>query len=309
MISGDNQSGSASLTMALRYWDWTGNAIRDLQPKSTDPNILPAEILNYVESKTNLKAIQRTAGDINTIKRLVYAGIPVIVETGLQVSSDQPWSSQYELITGFDDDWESVSILASYDIPGVYAEIGYIDFSQDWQAYNNLFIVIFPPSLQDRVDRILGAGTSFTPNDQYSSQTGAVQENVGNILYQFYDLYYQGTIEMQLNDYQLASSIYDQAFNILNHLTYDGRPWQFLASKSFPYQAYFYTKQYLRIIDLATQILRNNQNQEESYYWRSLAENALGDRNSAIIDMSRAVRIDPNFKLGVAWLARYRDGG
>ena len=48
---------------------------------------------------------------------------------------------------------------------------------------------------------------------------------------------------------------------------------------------------------------------EEIYYWRALAEEALGDKTNAMQDLKSALRINPNFYPAVARLENLlRDG-
>jgi tetratricopeptide (TPR) repeat protein len=63
-----------------------------------------------------------------------------------------------------------------------------------------------------------------------------------------------------------------------------------------PYVAYYYTGRYQDVIDLAHTTLINVDKPvlEETYYWRGVAKEALGDRNGAIEDLQRAFDLNPN---------------
>ncbi len=74
-----------------------------------------------------------------------------------------------------------------------------------------------------------------------------------------------------------------------------------------PYWAYFYSGRYYDVINLATQTLNYMSEPvlEESYYWRGLAREALGDVDGAIADWRTAVQHHPNWEPALAQLQRY----
>jgi len=73
-----------------------------------------------------------------------------------------------------------------------------------------------------------------------------------------------------------------------------------------PYFAYYYTSRYGDVINLATQTLENMSEPvlEESYYWRGLAREALGDVSGAIGDYRTSVQMHPGFEPAMAQLNR-----
>jgi tetratricopeptide (TPR) repeat protein len=77
-----------------------------------------------------------------------------------------------------------------------------------------------------------------------------------------------------------------------------------------PYWAYYYSGRFKDLIDLATDTLDTAEKPvlEESYYWRALAREALGDKTGAIADLQQAVQINPHFILGMDQLRRLADG-
>lgn len=65
-----------------------------------------------------------------------------------------------------------------------------------------------------------------------------------------------------------------------------------------PYWAYYYSGRYQDVIDLATTTLdaMSEPVLEESYYWRALAREALGDTKGAIKDLRSALKFHPSFE-------------
>jgi len=62
-----------------------------------------------------------------------------------------------------------------------------------------------------------------------------------------------------------------------------------------PYQAYYYTGRYGDVINLANTTLAAMSEPvlEEAYYWRGMAEAALGDFAAARKDFQKALRLNP----------------
>ncbi|HEX2697638.1 MAG TPA: hypothetical protein VHM28_08010, partial [Anaerolineales bacterium] len=64
-----------------------------------------------------------------------------------------------------------------------------------------------------------------------------------------------------------------------------------------PYSAYYYTGRDNDVVNLSTLTINNASEPaiEESFYWRGLAELALGDQNNAITDFHTSLMWHPNF--------------
>src|SRR5512134_3280868 len=93
--------------MVLSYWGWTGSQYETreyLRPSYAieDKNVNAFEIVDYVEKYTEYDALWRVGGDLTTLKRLVAAGFPVLIEKGLHPSHDA-WLGHYQTVSGYDD--------------------------------------------------------------------------------------------------------------------------------------------------------------------------------------------------------------
>ena len=100
-----NNCGPANLAMTLSYWGWQGDQ-RDtaavLRPGEYDKNVMPAEMVAFVEENTDLKAVARVGGDLETIKRFIAAGFPVLIEKGYDPEHDD-WMGHYLTLNAYDD--------------------------------------------------------------------------------------------------------------------------------------------------------------------------------------------------------------
>ncbi len=103
---------------------------------------------------------------------------------------------------------------------------------------------------------------------------------------QFFAWFNRGSSLVQLQDYAGAAAAYDEAFRLQAALEPDHRPWRMLWYQTGPYWAYQYSGRYYDVISLATRPSRASEPVlEESYYWRGMARNALGDVTGAVEDL------------------------
>jgi hypothetical protein len=303
-----NNCGPATLSMNLTYYGWQGDQIvirsvlRPNDPRVDDKNVMPAELAGYAESQ-GFRALVRSAGDLLTIKRLVAAGIPVIIEKGF-LPPKQQWMGHYELVTGYDDGRERFITQDSYimaDYPLPYAEL-----AERWRDFNYLYLVVFPPERAAEVQAILGTQADETANFQFAAERAAAEteELSGRDL--FFAWYNRGTSLVGLEDYVGAAAAYDQAFAVYAALPAEERPWRMLWYQIGPYPAYYHTGRYQDVINLAktTIAVFDKPVLEESYYWRGLARQALGDQEGAIADLQRAAQLNPTSTGALDQLAR-----
>ena len=80
-----NNCGPATLGIALSFWGWNGDQqpiAAFTKPNSRDKNVMPYELVEYVEEETEFEMIARVGGDIELLKRFLASGMPVIIEKG-----------------------------------------------------------------------------------------------------------------------------------------------------------------------------------------------------------------------------------
>ena len=78
------------------------------------------------------------------------------------------------------------------------------------------------------------------------------------------------------------------------------RPCRMLWYQTGPYFAYYYTGRYYDVISLATAaieaVVDNRPALEESFYWRAMANYALGDQAQALEDFKASLQWHPDFE-------------
>ena len=303
-----NNCGPANLSMALSFWDWEGDQ-RDtaafLKPVQDDKNVMPYEMVAYVEEQTPLNVIVRVGGDLELIKRFIAAGFPVLVEKGFDVPA-KDWMGHYQLITGYDDERQRFTAQDSYD-GGPNLPVPYDKFKQYWRHFNYLYMVIFPPERELEVRVLLGPHADENYNFHHAAQLASTEIYTLTGRPQFFAWFNRGSNLASLKDYAGAASAYDEAFNLYPSLDLEIRPYRLMWYQTGPYWAYYYTGRFDDIIGLANNTLYYTIDEptlEESFYWRALAKEALGNVSGAIEDLREALIHHPDWEPALIHLER-----
>jgi hypothetical protein len=331
-----NYCGPANLTMALKYWGWSGN--RDdvaaaIKPGENDPNkefidrgksdynIMPYEMVDFVNDQTDFKALYRYGGDEELLKRMVAAGFPVIIEKGYyqrDTNGKISWMGHYSFITGYDEAQGNFVWQDSYpnrcqdmENPAVVEKkgrdnlISYDDLLSAWRGFDFIFVVVFPADREAEVMQALGpwADPAWAAQRALETARADTADMTGND--QFFAWFNLGTSNVALQQYADAATAYDQAFALYADLSNDNsqRPYRILWYETGPYWAYYYTGRFQDVINLADTTLNSlvsTPTLEESLYWRALAEYALGQDAAAYSDMRSAVYYNKNMQAALA---------
>ena len=269
-----NNCGPANLAMDLSYWGWQGDqsdTAAILKPNQRDKNVMPYEMVDYVNEHTGMKALERVGGDLQMLKSFIAAGFPVIVEKGFEGPHFDGWMGHYEVVNGYDDARERFITQDSYIMANL--PVPYADMENYWRQFNYLYIVVYPPERESEVMAILGPQADETYNYQYAANKASEEIFSTSGRDQYFAWYNRGTNLMYLQDYTGAADAYDKAFALYPSIPEKDRPWRMLWYQTGPYFAYFFTQRYYDVISLATTTIDNANEPaiEESYYWRGRA--------------------------------------
>ncbi|HET9909072.1 MAG TPA: C39 family peptidase [Anaerolineales bacterium] len=300
-----NNCGPATLGIALSFWGWEGDQqpiAAFTKPNSRDKNVMPSELVAFVEEETEFDVVSRAGGNVELLKRFLASGMPVIIEKGFEGPKLEGWMGHYVLVTGYSDAEERFTVQDSFFGPD--QGMSYADLESYWRAFNFAFLVVYPADRKDDVENLLGP----LVDEEYSYRSAG--ETASNEIYlltgrdQFFAWFNRGTNLMRLQDYAGASQAYDQAFQLYPSLPEKGRPWRMMWYQTGPYWAYYYTGRYQDVINLATQTLdaMSQPVLEESYYWRALALLAWGDSKGAIKDLRSSLEYHPGFEPSITRL-------
>lgn len=296
-----NNCGPANLAMALSYWGWQGDQ-RDtrayLRPNLAvdDKNVMPEEMVVFVEQFAGLKALTRVGGDIELLKGFIAAGFPVVIEAGHHPPKDW-WMGHYLVVSGYDDEqglfWVQDSLL-NPDVPLPYTELS----ERWWRDFNYVYLIIYPAEREAEVMAILGPRADEAYSYQMAAQRALEEIPRLQGRDQFFAWFNLGSSRVGLGDYAGAAEAYDQAFELYQRLSEDQRPYRLMWYQIGPYQAYYAVGRYQDVVNLAntTFIWVGQPVLEESYYWRGMAYAALGQTNQAIADFTKAATLNPYYE-------------
>ena len=293
-----NNCGPANLSMGLSYWGWDGNQNDTgsyLRHSAFDKNVMPGEMQAFVLDNTDYQALTRVGGDLQTIKKLLAAGFPVLIEKGYDPPDDD-WMGHYLTLNGYDDAQAKFTAQDSLIMPDY--PLPYDLVEQRWRDFNHVYLVIYPQERTLELESILGAQFDQNANYEHAAQKARqeIEEMAGRELY--FAWFNLGSNLLALEDYAGAAAAYDQAFAVYPTIPEDERPWRVMWYQDGPYEAYYHVARYQDIINLAntTFFALGEYTLEESFYWRGMAKLALDDYNGAVFDLKKALELNPHYK-------------
>lgn len=292
-----NNCGPANLSMTLSYWGWSGDQLETgayLRGGEYDKNVMPSEMYSFVAEETDLKALVRVGGNLETIKRFIAAGYPVLIEKGYDPPHDD-WMGHYLTFNAYDDALDQFTTQDSLILPDL--PVPYEQVEERWRDFNNTYLIVYPPEREAEVLSLLGPDADETYNYESTAQRALQETNTLAGRDQFFAWFNLGSNLVVLGEYAEAAAAYDSAFAVYPTIPEDERPWRVMWYQDGPYAAYFHTGRFQDIIDLAntTFFALGEYTLEESFYWRGMAKKALDDMNGAIFDLKKAVELNPRF--------------
>lgn len=317
-----NNCGPATLAMGLSYFGLVtrqSETASYLKPDPEDRNVSPHEMVDYVNKFTAFEAISRANGDLDTVRRLLSRGMPVIIETGIDPPGDfswMAWYGHYLLVVAYDDAAETVWVYDSWlgttnEVPtvedeggdviaegssdGLGRELSYSEFDRYWRQFNRRYIVLYEGGDAAVVEAVVGGQMDDVVMWErgLARALAEVQVEPENAFLWFN----VGSSHTRLGNYEQAAVAFDKARQV-------GLPWRMLWYQFAPYEAYYELGRYGEVVDLATVTLDRRPYFEESFYYRGLARVALGEVTAGRADLERAQAFNPNFELAGEALGR-----
>jgi hypothetical protein len=305
-----NNCGPATLSMTLSYFGLHVNQTQTaafLKPNPEDRNVTPEEMVAYVQQHADgVAAIHRANGNLDTIRRLLAHDIPVVVEIGIDPPGEfrwLGWYGHYLLIVAYDDDREQFWVYDSWfgtseePLQNAHPDgrmLSYAEMDEYWLHFNRNYIAFYRPEQSVLVADLIGPAIDDAVMWQQAlprirAETAADPNNA----FHWFNL---GTVYNNLDRYEEGAAAFDQARAI-------GLPWRMLWYQFGPYEAYYQIGRYDDILLLAETTLKDRPYFEESFYYKALAQAALGQTDVARTNLQRAVDFNPNFAPATTALA------
>ncbi len=289
-----NNCGPATLTMYLRYYGWDGDQYavdQVVKPVREDRNVNVEELAYFVRNNTGWLNIQyRVGGSLTLLKRLLAAGFPVMIEESFYFQenywpNDDKWAAHYNLLTGYDDSSQVFTTQDSFY--GANQKVPYQKLDSYWQAFNRVYILVYPPDQAANLQSILGADWDVDANRQNALQVA--QQETKSEPKNAFAWFNLGTNLVYFERYADAAQAYDQARNI-------GLPQRMLRYQFGPFLAYFHSGRTQDLVALTEYALQRTPNSEEAHLWHGWAMYRLGKSASAIDDFNTALKENATYQ-------------
>ena len=289
-----NNCGPATLTMYLRFFGWEGNQAdiaELLKPVRQDRNVNVEEIIYYVRTRAGwLNAEFRVGGDLEALKKLLAAGIPVMIEESFYFEetywpNDDHWAAHYNLLTGYDD--VAQTFIAQDSFYGANQTVSYDKLDESWKSFNYVYIMLYLPEQEDTVRSILGENWDVDVNRQ-NALDKALQMTRDDPKDAF-AWFNMGTNLVYFERYAEAAQAYDQARAA-------GLPQRMLRYQFGPFFAYFHTGRREDLEALVDYALQRTPNAEEAWLWRGWMFYRDGDNREAESSFRQALAENPNYQ-------------
>ena len=283
-----NNCGPSTILMALSPFGIVLDQLAiaaELKPNSKDTNVSPGELADFAR-RQGMHARVGVNGNVELVKRLIKAGVPVVAEQWIDVEG-RGEMGHYRVLIGFDDVKGEVIVNDSYY--GAKRRFGYGQFETMWVPFGGRYVVVYRGEQEAAVRDAIGADWDDAAmlRDARSDAEAAASAEPGNA-WRWFAL---GEARSAQHDDAAAVEAFDRAVAI-------GLPF-----RAFWYQFGYYRSlmaigAFDRVVALADQTLESmkGQNLEESHYWRGMALHSLGREDEARQSFERAVTFNPNFE-------------
>ncbi|MEJ2559569.1 MAG: C39 family peptidase [Anaerolineae bacterium] len=289
-----NNCGPATLAMDLSYFGLLldqKDVAAVLKPNRDDKNVNPEEMAEFARSQ-GFHALVRVNGDFDRLRLLLSNGVPVLVETWLELEPGNGMG-HYRLLTGYNDASQQWTAFDSYVSVGVAADqpyrgihLSYEEMGRLWTVFNRTYVLIYSDEVAPLVLSILGDEVDDSIMWQRALRQAQVEvEQRPDDPFARFNL---GTDLTALGQFEQAGLAYDRARVI-------GLPWRMLWYQFGPFRAYYESGRYEELIALADATIATAGDIEEVYYWKGLGLAAQGDTAGARQVWKRALELNSNY--------------
>jgi tetratricopeptide (TPR) repeat protein len=289
-----NNCGPATLALALRTYGWEGDQYdisQVIKPSRDDSNVNVEEMVYYVRTQAGwLNAEFRVGGTIDTLRKYLSNGIPVIIEETYitdrnYLINDDRWAGHYLLITGYDD--QARQVTAMDVLLGPNQLISYDKLEEHWQSFNHVYILVFRPEQADLVKTLMGADADVKINRENTLADAQKETQINpENAFAWFNV---GSNMVALDKYNEAAQAYDKARSL-------GLPLRMLRYQFGPFIAYFHDGRIDDLMTLTKYALGITRVSEEAMLYRGWAFYRTSDKTTALTYFRNALDMHPGYK-------------
>jgi tetratricopeptide (TPR) repeat protein len=207
--------------MMLHLFGWNGSQtdISDvIKPVNGDRNVNPEEMAYWVHNYAGwLRMEYRVGGDLETLKRLIASGYPVIIEGTTSLNPDDTgwpdddlWAAHYLLLTAYDD--SSGTFTAQDPYRGPDKQVSYEQLEAEWKPFNYLYMVVYLPGQEEAIQRLLGS--NWDPDLNRQNALSIAETAVATDPSDAFAWFNVGSNLVYFARYEEANAAYDKAREI-----------------------------------------------------------------------------------------------
>lgn len=290
---GMNNCGPATLSTFLRYYNWKGTQNEIAEALKSDPadrNVNVEELVYYVRNKAGWLSIEyRVGGDIQLLKTFLANGFPVAIEESMKTDKsywpgDDMWAGHYLFLNGYSDATQTFVSQDTYYGPDM--AVGYAQLEKNWQGFNHVYIVIYPPEQEATIKAIIGDDWDKDINRQHAldDAEAAATLDPENAFHWFN----VGSNMVYFDRYAEAAVAFDKARQI-------GLPQRMLRYQFSPFLAYFNALRTDDLITVAKYAVNITPNSEEAHLWLGWGNFRDGDTAAAESEFKKALSLNGNY--------------
>jgi tetratricopeptide (TPR) repeat protein len=290
---GMNNCGPASLSNILRYYGWTGTQEEIATVLKSDPkdrNVNVDELVYYVRNHAGwLNAEFRVGGNIQLIKTFLANGFPIVIEESMKTDqsywpNDDLWAGHYLFINGYNDATKTFVTQDTYYGPDM--AVSYDQLEKNWQSFNHVFIMVYPPEKEPVIKAILGDNWDKDKNRENAlADAQAAAQAEPNNQYHWFNV---GSNLVYFERYSEAAVAFDKARKI-------GLPQRMMRYQFSPFIAYFNALRTDDLIAIAKYAIVITPNSEEAHLWYGWGLFRKGDREGAASEFNKALSLNANY--------------
>ena len=288
-----NNCGPDTLAAYLRIYGWEGaqnDISNQVKPQRADRNVNIDELATYVSQNAGwLRSVIRVGGTTELIKELLAAGFPVMIEESFYFDApfwyqDDLWGGHYLLLTGYDETEQT--FMTQDSDRGADRPIDFQTLEKNWQAFNRVYFVLYPPDHEDLLSGLLGEDWNEEQNRQRTLDGNSIesQKDPENP-FVWFNL---GTNLVYFKRYQEAAEAYDKARTL-------NMPQRMLRYQFGPFLAYFQSGRLDDLDALVEYAIKVTPNSEEAFLWKGWTLYRQGKKNEALSAFNKALENRPGY--------------
>ncbi|NWJ46329.1 MAG: C39 family peptidase [Chloroflexi bacterium] len=265
-----NNCGPVSAMMVLSYYGikkTQDECATALKPAEADKKVRPAELVDFLTTN-GVKTLIVENGNLDTLRKLLSNGIPVITQSWLKPDDD---IAHYRVIRGFDTTKGTFIVNDSmFDKASVSVENALEDTL--WKAFDHRFLPVYTAKSEPLVKAILGV--DFDSKTNLTRALAAAESFLDKNPRDLDGLRNAGYLRATSGNYEGALQIWDRIVAL-------GPYGRFLWYQMWPLESLNKLGKYQQALKMTDEILQQAPVYSEAHYERAVALVALNRKDEA----------------------------